>query len=450
MAMILKTQHGLLAFRVAFEAVPGEPMLKLAVERFEQGEQIYNREWLIELSSTNIPDLPEDGPAPPLRLPSELMSELPTAFVEAAANEREPIWLHLVKPYGYLGSLPWEAMLRDFCPRPVFRLPDFLENPREDSSVLEAALLWDIPRGSPSDEMLRQLAALWLDEPHRSVVRVHVFCTDPRSARFLMEEPREGLTIHQPAAMMDVAASATGSRYLDWVRESVAPAAIDAVHMVAGATFDLQRSSLRLSAEKGSGTQPVTFLSPPEIASFLNQVGAWSFVLSGPPNRQSGVALRHFADAVAQTRPGPAIYHPLRQETVVNELAPLLRLLFSKDVEGCPALRHAFAYCQPGLVCKAIQVSHGATIPCLDEGGEQLEWDSSEGEQTPAWAASVQRVVEEYGLECAREASGDVLLRNLLTQPPELAIGEVPSEESVIQRTLKEVQSIVQKNFRSR
>jgi hypothetical protein len=361
----------------------------------------------------------------------------------AAGNEYEPLWLHLVKPYGYLGALPWEAALREVTDRPIFRLPDFLEPPRENSNVLEVALLWDIPFEAHFGSLLADTVQSWLDAPARRHIRLHVFANDREAVATLPESSH--LSVH---AMESLSSSLVGGpvRLLEWVHSTVSPAALDAVHIFARATFDFERSFLQFSPEQPE--QAVTFISPAEIGSFLNRVGAWSFVLSGPPDRSAGAALRHFADSVAQFRPGPSIYHPLRDEVIRNELRPVLHVLFSSADQERPIVTESFVYCQPALVCDRIRVAEQPTIPGADQNDDLLSvgWQDEEAQQAPDWVASVQRVVEQFGLECARDVSGDALLRNLLSEAPRLASDLQDSRDNnVVQQTLDDLQSIIRR-----
>src|SRR5579859_7337327 len=70
---------------------------------------------------------------------------------------REPLWLQLASPIGYLAALPWELMLQEnlllqaalLGDRPLLRIPDFTLVPAPGDGPVTVALCVSEPGGGP-------------------------------------------------------------------------------------------------------------------------------------------------------------------------------------------------------------------------------------------------------------------------------------------------------------
>ena len=91
-----------------------------------------------------------------------------------------PLWLDLrvAALYGFMGILPWERVFSQLLERPILRLPDFLERPRENSDVLEAAIVFDPPPSTSPESAAGQIKVI-VDEmlagSPRPQTRIHIF-----------------------------------------------------------------------------------------------------------------------------------------------------------------------------------------------------------------------------------------------------------------------------------
>jgi hypothetical protein len=449
MAEMLKTRYGLLALKVALDAVRGEPTVEFTVERHRLGEAMEPFSVQRPLDGLGVPEELVNGPTPPFDLPADLVEQLLEALQHADPDE--PLWLHLVKPYGHLGALPWERVLLEATGRPVVRLPDFLESPREDKSMLEAAIICDLdfdqdPAMGPA---FCAVLSAWLAASGRERVRVHVFasnglpCTEAWAAD-------ERVVLHPPG-LLEGCEAPFQDPWSYWIGQGLDGRALDAIHLICRADVSNGRSTVALSRPYGRDDHsPITFVSPSELASGLAQTGAWCLVATGPPDGSCDAALRHFVDSVAQARPGPALFHRFEKAAIERELCPAFATLFS-DWPGEPApLRDAFLYCQPDLVMRNLEamppsatapVDHNADL--FASGPASAGPEADDAGSIPNWVAAAQRFAETAALDACRVASGDVLMRDLLKQ--ELRGDQSKSEASAktVLSTLDRLQRIV-------
>src|ERR1043165_3560563 len=73
-------------------------------------------------------------------VPTDFQDWLKAQMGRAELDERA-LWIHLVKPYGYLGLFPWERLLAPLCDCAILRLPDFLvDPPKQTSTAVDAAV----------------------------------------------------------------------------------------------------------------------------------------------------------------------------------------------------------------------------------------------------------------------------------------------------------------------
>jgi hypothetical protein len=127
-----KGDHDLIVLRITVTLVDGKPQVMFDLTGYGKIREQGRRNWRLALAEIGISELkPESIQYPttmalPLQVQDGLKAGL--ALMNPAANL--PLWLDLVRPYGFMGILPWERVFSQLLGRPVLRLPDFLERPR--------------------------------------------------------------------------------------------------------------------------------------------------------------------------------------------------------------------------------------------------------------------------------------------------------------------------------
>jgi hypothetical protein len=235
--------------------------------------------------------------------------------------EREPLWLQLASPIGYLAALPWERTLREDpvlrtalpANRPLLRIPDFTVALDQGDRSVTVVLCVSDPEGGPPSPVVRSLPsvlnrALYRREPPR----IHVFAT-PSSydiwrygsghagSRLFVHDPRETRGSTPPGA----------DPWLAWIQREMAGIPVDVVHFVTPGHVDGREPSIALAESPAGGDARLwaRLISPTQLAGSLTQLGAWLTGFSSPPGNSSTLGLRMFADQLARLRPGTVVHH---------------------------------------------------------------------------------------------------------------------------------------------
>ncbi|HEX5632828.1 MAG TPA: hypothetical protein VFX50_06345, partial [Gemmatimonadales bacterium] len=183
MAEVLKLEYGLTALKVWIDTFGERPRVRFALQGKIEGRVQVLQEWEAAAPEMGLPERIDRstavGAGPAFRLPAAILEELGARReIEALRAYGEPLWLHLVKPYGYLGMVPWESLLVTPLGVPVLRLPDFIvPPPRETRRALEVALCSSAPLAKDSFPLvsgLVEMAGAILSSVERRV-RIHMF-----------------------------------------------------------------------------------------------------------------------------------------------------------------------------------------------------------------------------------------------------------------------------------
>jgi len=374
------------------------------------------------------------------RSPPEVSDGLRAAIRRLGLAPQLPLWLHLVKPYGFLGAFDWEAALVPELGRPLLRLPDFLERARESRNALHVALVWSTPVAeSPLNPpiVLRDMVTAIFAGSRRERTTIHVFADDKYHDALrgiFADEPRVEVHDPQEAQQHDVSRRTNGlpgldaagvcSPWLKWLRDSMKGRSLDVVHFVCHGYVSGQQPALALAKSPLSNRDrfDARYVGVGELAAFLTQVGAWSAVFSSPPDNDLGAGLRFLADSVAQARPGPVLHHKLRAAGPTPALLEMYGFLYSPAPSPVPAQGDWFAYCQPSLVADVAAVNHTRTRR-HELGAKKLRAKSNAGlfknlshvpmmrirqpaeeaepmpDDAPNWVSAAQRYVEQQTLQ---------------------------------------------------
>lgn len=329
----------------------------------------------------------------------ELVRQL-SEWNDAENEQHRPLWVHLIRPYGHLGMIPWESDLVPALNVPVLRLPDFIEPQRETTSAFDVAVVSSVPRGVGKGEIgspeLQDVVEALLQATTSRRVHVHVFA-DEESARSLT--PNEDVTVHTARPKTRRQASRPGANpWFDWIESAMGGQALDAVHFLAHGVLGASGGLLALGPEpRDADAMGGVYSSASQIADFLTRIGAWSAGFHLPRRRDTDLGLRQVADAIGATRPGSVLFHdPLVDRDV---LGPAMRLLYGPEPQPAPVSPGYFAFIQPRRVEHAGGESHRPSRRRTMTGGDSWDDAAPAGydslfaqESLPSYVAAIERL----------------------------------------------------------
>jgi hypothetical protein len=421
-------------------------------------------------------------------LPPDLIGWL-RENVDGIDQSGRVLWLHFVKPYGYLGMFPWESLLKAALPCAILRLPDFVvDPPQQTPSVIDIALCCQLGRAnlSATVELLVDTAKAlsYSGGPRR--VRVTAFadaeiCKRLSQSNAVKSLPafsfhevelgesilttylvkpianirnpirdwlgrlgnaHEGAGSGQPSSK-DLLAAATDpvkSPWLRAVRKALAGQSVDVVHILANAMLSLESGVLLLDQTDPNLRSPsANAVSAEEFLAFQAQVGAWAVGVSSAPDSFSDMGLRQFATNLAQLRPGPLLYHDAVADPTCGELSNAYAFLLSEYPTTPRQSSAIFAYCEPFRVYNdqvpdgtLESLSHRYT-PSTFQSGAEVRSVFQASDNVPAWMAASERFVDLYKQRLAKFSSESG------TGPSSVDLDEIRSTLSRLQATVAKV-----------
>ncbi len=371
MAEKLKRDYDLLALKITLDLAVENASLKCELEVTKDHLPKTVREWTVSAEDIGLPrELTESqiyGHATPFRKPDRVVNELSDILNERQLFE-DPLWLHLVKPYGFLGAAPWEHWLSSL-PILVLRLPDVIADPpRESPSTLNVIVCTSSPLAKEeimADQYVIRLLRQVSNKHPRSKIHFDVF-TDQERFHHMQStlDARELLgtevTVHSPEqassyaiprrnASVEDPTNDLENPWLLWMRNAVKGRSVDMVHFICHGYFNGDRGSLAFaqSPARNEDARWSRFVGKRELSTFLTQVGAWVAAFSSPDENYSDAGLRFLADALAQDQPGAILYHDWTADRDGSQVGNAYQFLFHPQ-PGIP--EHAdglFLYCQP-------------------------------------------------------------------------------------------------------
>jgi hypothetical protein len=450
MAEALKRQYGLLSLKVRLDTYGDReaPEVRLALETRIEGQFQTVRKWEFDVRQFGLPSKISGtrGQTIDYKLPTQLIDELKGLLHGQFGGK--PLWLHLVRPYGYVGLIPWERMLVPVLNVPILRLPDFIvPPPRESPRSLDVLLCASAPRAKelfPAVGYLGTMARRIVDQVPR-LVRLHCFTDgdllNPLRAEFqrlnlldraTLYDPHEAEGYRIPPPSSDIVDQPGRLRnpWLLWMRDALHGKSVDVVHILCHGYFSNDRGALAVSESPMTNADPrmSRFIGSTELSAFLTQVGAWASAFSSPSNNYSDLGSRALAEELGQTLPGAVLYHDAARDRKAEALGPAYRFLFSRAPEEPPASPDVFIYCQPHRVANEQADS-------LAQPTDDLSVLFEQDDNVPAWLAASQRYLEKCGVDVKRTARA----RNA-------SPGVLDSEE----QTLKRIQDVIARVARSR
>lgn len=431
----------------------------------EQGR----RTWRLALDEIGVsehlsPDQAHDSSV--LSLPLQLQDGLKAGLALMNPAADLPLWLDLVRPYGFLGILPWERVLSELLARPVLRLPDFPVRPFENADVLEAAILFDPPPSNSPDSAIDQLKLIvgeLLAGSPRAQTRIHIFPNAACANALANPSIKLDKRAHVHAASESTSAAAGPgfvSPWLDWICAALKGQSLDAVHFVCRTRATESEAVLLLSrTPHAAEAQTLTAAEVGDVGAALARLGAWAAMFSPPAGDIDGAAMAFVADTLAQNRPGSVLFHPAAPDCV-QDLRESFRFLFSPEPTHPPKLARGFLYCQPesvaahaGFRAKIASTVLPLELPELAKQGSWLDRARAKAgvyipalgldlKQAPDWASAAQRYVESASLDQLRRVSTDVLFSKSTAALDQV---KAAAQSETVQKTLSDIQNIVGK-----
>lgn len=463
MAEMLKRQFDLLTLKVKLNTSGSIAMVRCTLEG-RVGENFDTlHDWEFPASDLGLPEHLERRQSLyqgyDFNLPGDFRAGLAQAVVEQNPDG-QPLWLHLAKPYGYLGMVPWERLLQPELKLAILRLPDFLANPpRETPSVLDVVLCSSLPLAKESFmviDHLTQMAQCILDAVPRQTT-IHMFTDREWYPQLKSRVNAMGLLggpvqVHDPEAAASYPApeasvrignrqGGIGNPWLLWIRDALQGRSIDIAHFVCHGYLSGDQGALAFSETpvRNEDRRLARFVGASELTAFLTQVGAWSAAFSSPEHNYCEMGLRQLADAIAQMRPGPIIHHEIPTDFDGQALAAVYRFLFGPALEPPPASPALFTYCHPSRLSTAPEARSQARYT-LRAGAEPAGEAASHPvlkslfeteDNLPSWIAASERFFEQQNLQLRKMAQGPGSERQRSTEG--------------LRQTLEQIQEIIAK-----
>ncbi|MBB5713057.1 hypothetical protein [Sphingomonas xinjiangensis] len=413
-----------------------------------------------------------DVSQPVLAVPVELIEDLRYRIELIGATAGEPVWLNLARPYGLLGTVPWERDLSSALGRSLLRLPDFPQRPGERSDVLENVVIVDPDPTTPEDDVLRRTKAIVdaiLAGSSRGNTRVQIFPSAACVAHLGSLSTSPQVRIHDPGdaptttdfakSHPDLALSFRAVCWSNWIGKAVAGRGIDAIHILcrAGVLDGCACPFLSCSPSPKERVVALVPVSQEELVLLLDRAGGWATSFAEMSD-DADSSLRQFSDAFARARPGAVLYHRLG-ETPDEELAQAFSLLFAGTPGAPPMLRDGFLYCHPSFVRDShfatadpfeLVAAHAVLLAQRAPVGRRLlsaltkalpVVPTIEAGVQPGWLNATQRLLEAAAFEELRRSSGDVLLAKA---PPVIQpTAEIVAQDSARTEVIAEIQDVI-------
>lgn len=451
------------------------PEMDLTVSMVGSSEDDEAQTWRVPLSLERA-KMKAVEPNPTLDLPEQVCAGLKVFLARANVDPDYPLWLDLKRPYGFLGAAPWDDFLSSTLDRPVLRLPDMLQPPRENTDVLEAAILFDPDPDMNTDKAIGQVVAC-ANRIHaasnRLQTRVNVFAAG-LWADSLQTAPFAGaVTVHKHEDATQAGVNPTRGAHApelrrttpwtDWMSDAMKGRSLDALFFICRAVATDCGTSLLLSSQPFAQHRRVALLDADveEISAMLTRLGSWAALFAAPVDEPSPGAVAVMADALARARPGPVLYQSPAADRDPDRLAAAMRVLFSSAAAKAPMGFGGFLYCYPAVLKGRLAVppilkSFLASSSFIAERAPWVERALMQAtsaipglaarqlSQVPDWASAAQRYFETVALEQLRRAGSDVLLSaKTRWSAPETTDDAKAADSQVVRETLSNLQKII-------
>lgn len=443
MAEALQREWSLPVVKVILEASSADPQVRIRLLTHHDGQPTLEGEWT-HLASEFGSWSSERGRGPEVHLPQEALERI-VEWVHNRLGSRAELWLHLVKPYAYLGALDWEGELQPALGVPLLRLPDVFPIPAIHRSVLTVAVCASGPavKGPPPAlEALPLIARAFAGFGRE--VRLQIFADEAAGTIAGLPE-LEGVTVevHNPTDAVTTADMWPGvvNPWLRWML-AARDDATDVVHFVGHGYYGNEQGWLALADAPKGDRWSASHIGSTELASFLTSMGAAAVGFSNPPDNYSPAGLRALVDALGASRAGPVLLHSPESDPDGAQLQGAYGFLFGEQGRRPPANPSLLFYCQPDRLPR--KVVRGlepikAETPIDDLGATSSVRDYFAGQAAgqPKWVAVAERFLDQHRAN---------LLRNRTSSQDPTTETPLDAYSEGVEAALRKIRGIVDRN----
>jgi hypothetical protein len=414
MAEALQREFSLPVLKVRLDDRSGEPTVRVQLVVNERGLQTVVEEQVESLAAFGFPRGPERKRVDPqLSVPPRITDWVASwvrdeLLPNAAGGELGALWLHLVKPYGLLGAVPWERKLQPACGIPFLRLPDVLPGSERPCTSFEVALCATAPSKlgvSTTARMVPDVAgAIALGVGDR--VRLHVFA-DAKMAEELEGDlagsPPGAVVVHRPPLDFDTAKRKTfESAWLQWIRDATRGGVLDAVHFIVhGYSLGTEGAILTARSPSARGRAFPQAVQAAELRSFLTRVGAASVGFTAPVDNGSPFGLLRLVDDLGSLRAGPVVLHEPSHARTPLVLADAYRLLAQEQPGRPPADPSLVLFVQPQQIA-GIRPDDARPVLGYPLVRSEAVQEQFRRPDTPLWVAAAEQYIKENEADLIR------------------------------------------------
>lgn len=356
---------------------------------------------------------------PDLGVPLQV-SEWIADWVFEELDPNEVLWLHLVKPYGRFGAVPWERDVQPLIHIPFLRLPDRLPERVRASSTFDVALCATAPaeEGPSTAALMGPDVASALADGIGDRLRLHVFA-DLEAHGLLQAEladlPIREIHVHEPDPDIDAADTAPpGLRgqntWLRWIRRAMKGRTLDAVHFIThGGALGYDGAILTTSSPTSTDRRYPQTVQSGELRTFLTQVGALNAGFTRPVDNYSDFGLRRVVDELGSLRPGPVVLHDPTLDPGMDILRGGYSFLSSPEPARPPAHPSLMLFAQPRQIADINLDEAPPTIVFEALASSSAVNEHFTRDDTPVWLSAAERYIDQHEADLIRfrQSQGD-------------------------------------------
>lgn len=318
------------------------------------------------------------------------------------------LWLHLAKPYGLLGAVPWERHIQPAVGVPVLRLPDVLPEVERESPTFEVALCVLAPGEVQAG--LASAVAKAMQDAVGPRLRLHVFC-DGRTREELSRKlrPRRAVTFYpfEPKAAAGLRAPGPPQNpWLAWIRLALQDRGLEAVHFLAhGAALGTEGAMALSAAQLDQGGVP-QLVQAGELRAFLTYVGALNVGFTELPDNPSPFGLLKLVDELGALRAGPVALHDTAADPDLTALTGTYALLAAQGPAAPPAHPSLVLFAQPRQVAGVTGAESPVKSALPPVNLVRAVRARYATDDTPQWVTAAARYIDEREAELVRFREG--------------------------------------------
>jgi hypothetical protein len=323
------------------------------------------------------------------------------------------------RPSGFLPVLSWELNLVPALARPVLRMQGLSVRPLTQHHTLHIAVCCSfatakqIPLSEPPQETLNRIFNQIPLLPGQELT-LHVFADlglQPLIASLPQQCAPAAVVIYDPSTAVQYGdaqrvTSVTDDHsdlhnpWLLWMRDKLSETGIDAVQFVSHGFVSRGHGALALAESPlhNQDRQWARFVGTREISMLLDQLGAWSAILTSPLGNYSVPGLRILQDELTDYIAGPVMLYEMADDPARTDLRSAYNYIFNSSVLTPPFGRAISLYTHPDWK-QPFDNDSEEDIPTRDLIDQftlagRLSTAFASSQQIPAWVAAGQRSLE--------------------------------------------------------